>query len=85
MKIRDIKKVHTEESIIQGTQAAATAWLFRLLGRKEGAMFESIFVQVEIYCDISPNRNNILQHRVALLSYDYEGDLSFRERLTTWI
>ena len=71
--------------MIQETQAAATAWLFRLLERKEGAVFESIFVQIEIYCDTSPNRNNILQHRVALLSYDYLGDVSFRELLTTGI
>ena len=41
MKVRDINKVHDEESMIQGTQAAATAWLFRLLERKEGAfLFE---------------------------------------------
>ena len=77
--------MHDAESMIQGTQAAARAWLFRMLERKVGAMFESIFVRVEIFCDVSPNQNSILQRRVALLSYEYEGDLSFKEYLTTGI
>ena len=83
MKIRDINKVHDEESMIQETKAAARAWLFRLLERKEGAMFESIFVVIQIFCDVSPDQNNIPQRCVALLSYEYEGDMTFREYLTT--
>lgn len=85
LKPRDISKVHDGDSMIQATQAAARAWLFRLLGRKEGAMFESIIVRIDIFCDVSPNRNNILQRRVALLSYSYEGALSYTESLTTGI
>lgn len=83
MKIRDINKVNNEQSMVQWTKAAATVWLFRLLKRKQGAMFESISSRIEIFCDISPNRNNILQRRVGLLRYEYEENQSLREYLTT--
>ena len=85
MKLRDVNKIHNAESMIQGSQAAARAWMFRMLERKEGAMFESIFVGVEIFCDVSTNRNSILQRRVALLCYEYEADLTFKEHLVTGI
>ena len=49
---------------------------------QEGAIFESSFVRIEIFCDVSPNRNNVLQRRVALLRQEYKGVLSFKEYLT---
>ena len=82
MTIRDINKVHDEESMIQETQAAAAAWLLRLLERKEGAMFESISVRIEIFFNMSTYLNHILQFHVALLSYEYVGDMGFRCNLT---
>ena len=83
MKIRDINKIHDKESMIQWTQAAATAWLVRLVERKEGAKFESISARIEIFCDISPDRDMLLQRRVGLLHYDYEENQALREYLTT--
>lgn len=85
MKLRDVNKIHTAESMIQGTQAAAREWLLRMLERKEGAMFEHILIRVEIFCDVSTNRNSILQRRVALLCYECGINLTFKEHLVTGI
>lgn len=81
MKMRDINKKHDEGSMIQETQAAATVWLLRLLERKEGAMFESISVVIEIFCNVPTYLNNILQRRVALLSYEYKEGMGLSEFL----
>ena len=83
MKIRDINKIHDRESMVQWTQAAATAWLVRLIERKEGAKFESISARIEIFCDISLDRDMPLQHRIGLLNYDYEENRPLIENLTT--
>ena len=84
MKIRDINKIDDKESMIQWTQAAARAWLVRLVERKKGAKFESISARIEIFCDMSLRRNNMLrQRRVGVLHYDYEENRSLIEYLTT--
>ena len=83
MKPRDSLKVHYKHSMIQSTQAAAKAWLVRLLEHKEGARFESIWFRLEIFCDPSGDRDTRLQSLVARLSYRYDGDLPFQEFLHT--